>query len=166
MENQLVDVLMLSNTVIPEQVIAMPKISCPPRHLRAVLGEPQMVEQLVEVPTVVSFSSQFVEQIIDIPVQGGAHDFVPEQVSTAFCLCKLLSQNRVQRRGGLPRFLPDQGSTTCRRDRGPGGGPRGFVQGHSSAASFRDGGPGRGPQGFVPGKSSTALISSASRQRS
>ena len=65
------DVLMLSDTAIHEQVFAVPKTSCPPRPLRAVLSEPQMAEQLVEVLTVVSFSSQFFEQIIDIPVQGG-----------------------------------------------------------------------------------------------
>ena len=41
---------------------------------RTVLREPQLVEQLVEVPTVVSYSSlqqQLVEQNVDIPVPGG-----------------------------------------------------------------------------------------------
>ena len=137
----------------------MPKISCPPRPLRAVPSEPQMAEQLVEVP-VVSVSScvlvlqtgnqlvavppivsillqpaqrnvaipvqggglsgcgslqgshpgqcpvqPSVEQIVDIPVPGGAHHFLPEQDSTAFC-----------------------------RDGGPGGDPQGFVPGQSVPA--------------------------------
>ena len=55
--------------------------------LRLVLSEPQKVEQLVEVPTVVSYSSlqqQTVEQTIDIPVprtrgdHGGLQDFLPD----------------------------------------------------------------------------------------
>ena len=35
----------------------MPKIVCPPRAARTVLRAPQMAEQLVDVPTVVSYSS-------------------------------------------------------------------------------------------------------------
>ena len=68
---------------------AVPKISCPPRPLRAVLSEPQMAEQLVDVHTVVSPILQFVEQNADIPVpgargvlgHGGLHGFLPEQSS-------------------------------------------------------------------------------------
>ena len=62
MVDQLVDVLKLFDNSVPEQVIDVPKIS----HAipqRTVLCEPQLAEQLVEVPTV----SFFVEQTVDIP---------------------------------------------------------------------------------------------------
>ena len=71
-----------------------------------------------------------VEQIFDIPVPGGAHDFLPEPRSTAFCR---------DGGGGLQGFFSEQGSTAFHRDRGPGGGPQGFFLGQSSAASCRDG---------------------------
>ena len=45
------------DTVTPGQVIAVPKISCPPRPFRAVLSEPQMAELLVEAYCRVSVSS-------------------------------------------------------------------------------------------------------------
>ena len=74
---------------VPERIMAMPKISSPSRPLRAVLSEPQMAEQLVEVPTVVSPFFQFVQQNADIPVPGargvpgygGLQGFLPEQSS-------------------------------------------------------------------------------------
>ena len=50
MVDQLVGVLKLLDSANPEQVIAVPKISQDPVPLRTVLREPQMVEQLVEVP--------------------------------------------------------------------------------------------------------------------
>ena len=40
--------------VLPEQVVAVHTISTPSRCSRTVLSEPQMAEQLVEVPTVLS----------------------------------------------------------------------------------------------------------------
>ena len=42
-------------------VIEVPKISCPSRPLRAVLMEPQIAEQLVDVPTIVSLEMLEVE---------------------------------------------------------------------------------------------------------
>ena len=57
------------------------------------LRRPQMAEQSVEVPTVLSCASlqqQTAEQIIDIPVslrrrgQGGLQDFFPKESSFAF----------------------------------------------------------------------------------
>ena len=47
---QLVAVLKPVDSTVPEQVIAVPKISLPSRPLRAALAATQMVEQLVEVP--------------------------------------------------------------------------------------------------------------------
>ena len=47
---QLVAVLKPVDSPVPEQIIAVPKISLPSRPLRAALAATQMVEQLVEVP--------------------------------------------------------------------------------------------------------------------
>ena len=64
MVDQLVDVLKLFDNSVPEQVIDVPKISQDAIPQRTVLCEPQLAEQLVEVPTV----PFFVEQTVDIPV--------------------------------------------------------------------------------------------------
>ena len=48
---QLVGVLKVFDQPLPEQVIEVPKIVCPPRGARTVLCAPQLAEQLVEVPT-------------------------------------------------------------------------------------------------------------------
>ena len=56
-----------------EQEIAVPKISCPARPLRAVLAATQTAEHLVEVQTVVPqsfFQQRFAEQNVDNPVLG------------------------------------------------------------------------------------------------
>ena len=52
----------------------MPKILPVDIPLRTSVREPQLVEQLVEVPTIVSFSSlqRIAEQNVDIPVVGGS----------------------------------------------------------------------------------------------
>ena len=57
----------------PEQVIEVPKILSLDVPMRAALRVTQLVEQLVEVPTTVSYSSlqRTVEQHVDIPVPGG-----------------------------------------------------------------------------------------------
>ena len=58
-----------------EQVIEVPKIVCPSSCSRTVLWKPQKAEHLVEVPTVLSYSSLqqlHVEQIVDIPAPGRA----------------------------------------------------------------------------------------------
>ena len=47
---QLVAVLKPVDSPVPEQTVAVPKISLPSRPLRAALAATQMVEQLVEVP--------------------------------------------------------------------------------------------------------------------
>ena len=58
------------DTPIPEQVIAVPKISSPSRCSRTVLSKPQTAKQLVDAPTLVSLVDVF-EQPVDIPVGGG-----------------------------------------------------------------------------------------------
>ena len=73
MVDQLVDVFRFFDTLCPvaELVIDVPKISLEDIPARRLCREPQLVEQLVEVPTVVSYSSlvqRTVEQHVDIPV--------------------------------------------------------------------------------------------------
>ena len=62
--------------VVAEPVIEMPMnfLDRTPQRLEDYLRQPQMVEQLVHVPTVVSYSSLqqlTAEQIVDIPDPGG-----------------------------------------------------------------------------------------------
>ena len=89
---QLPDILRFFDTLMPdpEQVIEVPKILPEDVSMRTVVREPQLAEQLVEVPTIVSCSWLHLrmEQNVDIPV-----------------LC------RGGRSSGLPGFLPGQGST-------------------------------------------------------
>ena len=83
MMEQLPDILHFFGTLTtdPEQVIEVPNF---PEDvpMRAVLRDPQLVEQLVEVPTIVPYSWMRLrrEQNVDIPVLQG---FLPEQSSTA-----------------------------------------------------------------------------------
>ena len=103
--------------VVPEPVIEVPKIlpyDIPPRRW---CRDTQLVEQLVEVPTTVSYSSLFqrtVEQHVDIPVPGdggrpsfGLQGFLPRQRSTASPSRKRISERIVEQivdpvsRGGL-----------------------------------------------------------------
>ena len=116
MVEQLVDVLRFFNTLCPvaEQVIDVPKISLEDIPARRLCREPQLVEQLVEVPTVVSYSSllqRTVEQTVDNPAsrgrgrRGGLHVFFPGQSSTAATVDIPVP------RGDLQGFLPGQGST-------------------------------------------------------
>ena len=57
---------------VPEQVIEVPKILPEDAPMRVVLRDPQLAEQLVEVPTIVSYSwlQLRLEQNVDIPVPG------------------------------------------------------------------------------------------------
>ena len=115
------------------QVIAVPKITkdlIQPRLVDCDQRYPQMVEQLVEVPTTVSYSSlqRTVEQLVDIPVPGGGgpssglHGFLPRQSSTA----ALSSAERISERiveqsvdipvgRGLQDFRPGQSSSSVAR---------------------------------------------------
>ena len=64
----------LSLPAVAEQVIEVPKISCPSHAGRAALPEPQLVEQLVDVPTVLTFSllqQRTAEQLVDNPAPHG-----------------------------------------------------------------------------------------------
>ena len=100
----------------PEQVIEVPKILPFDVPMRAVLRVTQLVEQLVDVPTILSFSSlqRTVEQHVDIPVPGGGgpsfclEGFSSGQSSTASPSKQRISERIVEQivdpvsRGGLP----------------------------------------------------------------
>ena len=96
----MIDTPSIDTPSLVEQVIVVPKISLDRIPQRSAVRRPQKAEQLVEVPTIVSFSSlqqQTAEQIIDIPVpgrgggggRGGLQGFSSGQNSTA----RLVEQN-------------------------------------------------------------------------
>ena len=72
---QRVDVLQILDALIPvaEQVIDVPKFFVERIPPRTSVREPQLAEQLVEAPTIISYSSlrEIVEQNVDIPVPHG-----------------------------------------------------------------------------------------------
>ena len=113
---QLVDVLQLFDALIPvaKQVIDVPKIFIERIPPRTSVREPQLAEQLVEVPTIVSFSSlqRIMEQTVDIPAprgrghRGGLQDFSHDRVQQL-----LLTLDIPVLRGDLQGFFPGQGST-------------------------------------------------------
>ena len=94
MVEQLVDVLQLLDALIPvaEQVIDVPKFFVERIPPRTSVREPQLAEQLVEVSTIISYSSlrEIVEHNVDVPVPhgrdggGGLLGLHPGQSSTAF----------------------------------------------------------------------------------
>ena len=115
----------------PEQVIAVPKIYTEDVPVRAVLRDPQLVEQLVEVPTTFSYAAlllwhaihgsrpRTVEQNVDIPAVGGSgtggglSGFLPGQSYSM--TAEQIVDNPVPRRGfdeGLQGFPPGQSSAT------------------------------------------------------
>ena len=111
----------------PEQVIEVPKILPFDVPMRAALRVTQLVEQLMEVPTTVSYSSlqRTVEQLVDIPVPGGGapssglHGFLPRQRSTATPSSKKRISERIVEqivdpvsRGSLLGSLPGQSSSS------------------------------------------------------
>ena len=139
MGEQLPDVLQFFASFLPgvaEQVIEVPKIFLDrtPQRLGDHLRQPQMVEQLVHVPTVVSYSSLqqlTAEQIVDIPVpgrdgggaRGGLQGFPPGQNSAALHVEQPVDIPVPQGRGGV----------------GARGGLQGFAGQSSTASSSRVG---------------------------
>ena len=90
----------LSLPAVAEQVIDVPKISCPSHAGRAALREPQLVEQLVHVPTVLS-PLRIAEQIVGIPApqRGGNWSLqgpLPGQSSTLSPLQERISEQIVE----------------------------------------------------------------------
>ena len=115
---------------VAEQVIEVPKLALPVCAVqRAALPEPQLVEQLVEVPTVLTISllmQRTAEQVVDTPAPHGRGGGA---------------------RGGLQGLSQGQGSTAfCGADNvvspaphGRGGGARGGLQGLSQGTGLISG---------------------------
>ena len=86
----------------------MPKISCSSCPSRAVLREPQMVEQLEKVPTIL----YFLKQAVDIPVPrfgvGGSQGFLPGQGSASSVEEIVHTPAGRGVSGGLQGFLQDR----------------------------------------------------------
>ena len=112
--------------LVPEQVIEVPKILLDDVPMRAVSRDTELVEQLVEVPTIVSYSWKQlrVEQNVEIPVPAcggrisGLQDFHPGQSSTALHSCEERVSERIVEQivdipgGGLQDFRPGQSSSS------------------------------------------------------
>ena len=129
MVEQLQDIMRSFDSLlpVPEQVIEVPKILLDDVPKRTAVRDTKLAEQLVEVPTIVSYSllQLTTEQNVDIPVPGrggriaGLRGFPPEQSSTAprFSL-ERFSERVVEQivditvsRGGLQDFRPGQSSS-------------------------------------------------------
>ena len=110
MVDNVMDALLRLDRPIAEQVIAVPKISCSSCPSRAVLREPQMVEQLEKVPTTLYLLKQKVD--IPVPCRGGLQGLRPGKSSTAAAEQNVSTPGprRGGPRGGLQGFPQDQGS--------------------------------------------------------
>ena len=152
------------------QVIDVPKISQDWTQQRLVdtLRQPQTADQLVEVPTIISFSSlqRTVEQNDGIPVVGGSgaggglSGFLPGQ-SYSFTAEQIVD-NPVPRpggAGGLQGFRHGQGSTAFSEQitvlPDPGGGHQDFQPVQGSAAFSSD----------LPGQAGQAVFSTFHRKK-
>ena len=151
---QLLEVFRLLDTQMPvEQAVAAPMISLDHVPQRCVDLVPQMVEQLVDVPSIVSYSSfqqRSAEQIVDIPVPHGRgrrrQGFLPGQASSA-SVSEQIIDIPVPRRGGSgsrgPQgFHPRQSSAAFHAVQNvdtpvpAGGGPRSPDPGASASSAF------------------------------
>ena len=127
--DQLVDFLTPLDFPVPEQVIEVPKIECPPRAARTVLRAMQTADQLVEVPTTTSYSSllqRTMEQNVAIPVRGrrgrnaDLQGFLRGHGPTApYSSLERISEQIVEQTvdipvsvGGLADFRPGQSSSS------------------------------------------------------
>ena len=124
------DILAPLDFRVAEQVIEVPKIVCPPRAARTVLRAPQTADQLVEVPTIISYSSllqRISEQHVDIPVPFGSggrnadlQGFLRGQSSTApYSSLERISEQIMEQIADIP--------VAC-------GDPHGFRPGQSSSS--------------------------------
>ena len=111
----------------PEQVIEVPKILPFDVPMRTAVRVPQLAEQPVEVPTIISYSSlqRTVEHHVDNPVPGGGgsisglQGFSSKQSSTALRFSKKRISERIVEQivdpvssGGLHGFLSGHGSSS------------------------------------------------------
>ena len=178
MVDQSVDVdtfFRLSLPAVAEQVIEVPKVSCPSHAGRAALREPQLVEQLVEVPTELTLSllqQRTAEQVVGTPVspgrgrsaRGGLPGSSHGQGSTAYCgsenVVSPALHVRERSRGGVQGLSQGQGSSSF-------SGADNVVSPALHARGVSRG----GHQGSSQGQGSTAVcgadtvVSSASQRR-
>ena len=166
MVEQLPDVMRFFDTLMPdpEQVIEVPKIFTEDVPVRAVLRDTQLVEQLVEVPTIVSSVSLAFMQVMqriaeqNVPAVGGSgaggglSSFLPRQHYSV--TAEQIVDNPVPRPGGagvLQGFPRGQSSTAFSEQIAefpdPGGGRPDFQPVQGSAASSSDS-PGQAGEGF------------------
>ena len=154
-----------------EPVVKVPKISLDRVPKRFPRRRTRKAEQLVEVPTIISYSSLqlSVEQNMDIPVPrvrggggGGLPGFRPGQGSSAADVEQIVGIPVPQRRLRRKCSPPGQGSTAYLEQIAGSrarGGPQGFLPGQGSSSSSRfpggadDGFPGDFRTFFSPGKS-------------
>ena len=144
LEDDVLDVARLMDLPISEQVIEVPKISCSSCPSRSPIPEPELAEQLVEVPTVLSptrIALQIAEQIVDTPVprgrgEGRVQGSLPRQSSTATPSAEERISERI-----VEQFSPYSAKRTSERieeqlvDTSPG---VGLGQGSSSSAGPAD----------------------------
>ena len=184
MVEQLPDVLRFFDrfATVPEQVIAVPKIFIESVPTRAFLRATQLAEQLVEVPTIISFSlgsllkslleykQRTVEQNVDIPAVGGigtgggSSGFLPGQ-STSETGEQIVEipVPRPDGAGDLQGFHRGQVSTAFTEQIAefpdPGGG-QDFqpVQGSAASSSDLPGQPGQGVFRTFPQHKKVRLI--------
>ena len=127
MVEQLPDVMRFFDFLlpVPEQVIEVPKILLDDVPMRTVVRDTQLAEQLVEVPTIVSYSwlPLRMEQNVDIPVPGrgegisGLQGFFPGQSSTAPTVAQIVDIPG----GSLQGSHPGQGSPVSSSFHSPAG---------------------------------------------
>ena len=149
---ELADILKCVDLQAPiEQVIDVPKIFLDSIQPRSVLRLPQTAEQLVEVPTIISYSSLLQrtdELIVDIPDpgrggggRGGFQGSHPGQSSTAGVAEQIVE---IPGRGDPQGFLPRQSTLQRTVEQlvdipGPaGGGLQNFRSGQGSSAFLRN----------------------------
>ena len=119
---QLLEVFRLLDTQMPvEQAIAVPKITkdlIQPRLVDCDQRYPQMAEQLVEVPTVLTptrIALQIAEQIVDTPVpRGRVHGSLPGQ-SSATSLPDSIEWVELSDANGRPYFWNRRSQATVRK---------------------------------------------------
>ena len=133
MVEQLPDVMRFFDFLlpVPEQVIEVPKILLDDVPMRTAVRDTQLAEQLVAVPTIVSYSwlQLRMEQNVDPPVPGrgggisGLQGFLPGQSSTAHHgSLERISERIVEQNvefpvgGGLQDFLAGQSSSASSHD--------------------------------------------------
>ena len=115
-EQLLVDAFAPHDIHVPEQVIEVPKILIDELSVRTPAREPQLAEQLVEVPTIVSFSSlqRIVEQNAGFS-GGGLQDFLPGQSLSSSSHDPARASDALDAPGyGVFRTFPTEKSAECR----------------------------------------------------